>query len=183
MIEIRIHGRGGQGAVILSKIIAYGFFLENMYSQSFPTFGAERRGAPVAAFVRADRAFINLRAPVQHCDFVIVLDSHLAETEDILFGLKKEGIVIINSKRSKDKFSVSKEANVVTFDMNSIALKYNLGTKIAPFINAVAVGVFGGIFKKISVESLKKAVERFIPVKVDKNIMAMEEAYLKVSNL
>ncbi len=99
MIEIRIHGRGGQGAVILSKIIAYSYFLEGKYSQSFPTFGAERRGAPVASFVRVDNNFVYLRAPVKSCDYVVVLDSHIAETEDILYGLKREGIVIINSKK------------------------------------------------------------------------------------
>ena len=177
MIEIRIHGRGGQGAVILSKIIAYGYFLKGMFSQSHPTFGAERRGAPVAAFVRADEEFIFLRAPVTSCDYVIVLDSHLAETEDILFGLKKNGLVLINSKKTPKEFHISTQATVYTLDMNSVALKYKLGSRIAPYINAVAAGGFGGLTQEISHHLLKESIKRFIPIRPEENILAMELAY------
>jgi len=88
MIEIRIHGRGGQGAVLASQILSYAYFLEGFYSQSFPSFGAERRGAPVSAFVRVSDHFINERYEVINPDYVLVLSSKLAEIVDVTSGLK-----------------------------------------------------------------------------------------------
>jgi len=80
MIEIRFHGRGGQGAVMGSDVLAHAFFIEDKYVQAFPAFGVERRGAPVMAFCRVDDKHINLRNQIYKPDHVIVLDSSLLET-------------------------------------------------------------------------------------------------------
>ena len=97
MQEIRFHGRGGQGAVIASRILAQALFIEGRYAQAFPTFGAERRGAPVAAFVRADDSFINVRSRVTKPDYVIVMAARLIESVPVTDGLKEGGIILINS--------------------------------------------------------------------------------------
>ena len=177
MIEIRFHGRGGQGAVIASKMLAYAFFLEDKYAQSFPTFGAERRGAPVAAFVRVDEKFINNRSPVQNPDYVIVMAGKLAETIDVSLGIKKDGLIIINSDKPKEYYNFEEKVKIFTFDVNSLALKYGLGSKTMPIINAPILGIFAKKTNLVSLESLKKSVKKFIPVKVDKNLEALEEAY------
>ena len=91
MREIRFHGRGGQGAVIASKILAEAFFREGKYVQSFPAFGAERRGAPVAAFTRVDENPIRIRTQIYAPDTVVVLDPSLLESADITSGLKPKG--------------------------------------------------------------------------------------------
>ncbi len=177
MIEIRFHGRGGQGAVIASKILAYAYFIEGKYSQAFPTFGAERRGAPVAAFVRVDEKFINNRSPIVSPDYVIVMTGKLAETVDVTSGIKKNGIVIINSDKPANEYTFEEKCLVKTFDVNKIALKYKLGTPIMPIINAPILGVFAKISKTLSLEALKSAIPKFVPVKVEENIKALEEAY------
>ena len=177
MIEIRFHGRGGQGAVIASKILAYAYFLEGKYSQAFPTFGAERRGAPVAAFVRVDDKFIHNRSPIVSPDYAIVMSGKLAETVDVTSGIKENGIIIINSDKPPEEYSFEEKCIVKTFDVNNIALKYKLGTPTMPIINAPILGVFAKITNTLSIESLKKAIPKFVPVKVEENIKALEEAY------
>ncbi len=177
MIEIRFHGRGGQGAVIASKILAYAYFLDGKHSQAFPTFGAERRGAPVMAFVRVDDAFINDRSPVAHPDYVMVMAGKLAETVDVTMGIAENGTVIINSEKPASEYAFENKCRVVTFDVNSIALKHGLGTRIMPIINAPLLGVFAKVTGEVSLESLQKAIPRFVPVKIEKNIEALTEAY------
>ncbi len=177
MIEIRFHGRGGQGAVVASKILAYAYFLDGYHTQAFPTYGAERRGAPVAAFVRVDNEFIRLRSPIVNPDYVIVMSGKLAETVDVSSGIKQEGIVIINSEEDASYYNFEENCRVVSFDVSKIALKYGLGTKIMPIINVPILGVFAKVTGEVSLDSLKKAATKFVPVKVEKNVQALEEAY------
>src|SRR5512134_2923121 len=100
MRELRIHGRGGQGAVVASKLLAVALFHEENQVQSFPAFGVERRGAPVTAFMRVDRDPIRLRCEVTAPDDVIVLDPTLVEAVDVTAGLKPGGTILINTAKS-----------------------------------------------------------------------------------
>ncbi len=177
MIEIRFHGRGGQGAVIASKMLAYAFFLDGKFAQSFPTFGAERRGAPVAAFVRVDDNYIYNRSPIQSPDYVIVMAGKLAETVDVSLGVKKNGVILINSDKKPDYYQFEEKVKILTFDVNQIALKYRLGTKTMPIINAPILGLFSGLTGLVTLSSLKKAIEKFIPVKIEANQQALEDSY------
>jgi pyruvate ferredoxin oxidoreductase gamma subunit/2-oxoisovalerate ferredoxin oxidoreductase gamma subunit len=104
MIEIRFHGRGGQGSVVASKILATSIFLDGKYSQSFPAFGVERRGAPVTAFLRVDDKPIRIRTEIYEPDHIIILDPLLVDQVPLAEGLKKEGIVIINSSKKPGEF-------------------------------------------------------------------------------
>ena len=89
MFEVRIHGRGGQGAVIASKILAVALFAEGKYVQAFPKFGVERRGAPVEAYIRFDEEKIYLRNEITSPDIVVILDASLGAVIDVTSGLKK----------------------------------------------------------------------------------------------
>lgn len=178
MLEIRIHGRGGQGAVIASQILSYAFFQAGQYAQSFPTFGAERRGAPVAAFVRVSNEFINLRSQVVNPDHVLVLSSKLAETVDVTSGINPQGILLINSDKPPDYYSfLEDECRVVTANISRIALKHKLGNRIMPLVNAPILGAFAKVSRIISIEHLEAALPRFIPANLEGNRQAMLEAY------
>ncbi|RLB68762.1 MAG: pyruvate ferredoxin oxidoreductase [Deltaproteobacteria bacterium] len=178
MLEIRLHGRGGQGAVIASKILSYAFFLEGKYAQSFPTFGAERRGAPVAAFVRAADHFINRRSQVVNPDGVIVMAARLTETVAVDAGLRDKGLILINSEHDPSFYAdLARKYRVATVNANGIALSHQLGTPSMPLINAPILGAFAGVSGLVSLEALLKALPRFVPVKQEENRLAMEEAY------
>ena len=95
MVEIRFHGRGGQGTVVATILLAKAFFRDGYYVQSFPLFGVERRGAPVEAYLRLDRQEILTRTNVYTPDHVVVLDKTLLESIDVTFGLKEGGWILI----------------------------------------------------------------------------------------
>jgi len=97
LMEIRFHGRGGQGAVVASELLAQAVFLEGKYPQSFPFFGVERRGAPVTAFTRIDDRPITVRTNVTAPDVVVVLDPGLRRSVDVTAGLKRDGLLLVNS--------------------------------------------------------------------------------------
>ena len=170
MHEIRIHGRGGQGAVTAAELIAKAAFYDGKFSQAFPYFGVERRGAPVQAFCRIDDSFIRIRQNVYEPDYVIVLDSTLLEVVDVFDGLKKEGIVIINTAKK-----IGKE-NVHCIDATSIALE-KLGM---PIVNTVMLGAFSKVSGLVSIGSIKKAIKEQFAKKGDiaeKNLQAITSAY------
>lgn len=184
MQEIRFHGRGGQGAVIASRVLAQALFLEGRYAQSFPTFGAERRGAPVAAFVRADDHFINLRSQVTEPDYVVVMAARLIDAVPVTAGLKSGGRILINSDLSpaeirlqNEKLAQLPETALLTVNLNQIALKHGLGTKIMPLINAPVLGALAKISGLVKVESLDQALPAFIPQRLEDNRQALHEAY------
>jgi ketoisovalerate ferredoxin oxidoreductase, gamma subunit (EC 1.2.7.7)/pyruvate ferredoxin oxidoreductase, gamma subunit (EC 1.2.7.1) len=99
LIEIRWHGRGGQGGVVASRIAAKAAFYEGYYSQAFPFFGAERRGAPVTAFTRISKEEIKLRSQIYEPDIIVIMDPALVRSEDSWKGLKNGGIVVANSEK------------------------------------------------------------------------------------
>ncbi len=178
MIEIRFHGRGGQGAVIASKILACAFFMEDKYVQAFPKFGVERRGAPVEAFLRIDDDKILLRNNIYEPDQIIVLDSTLIEAIDVTTGLKKGGLVLINSDKDPAEFKdVLGDYRVVCVDASGIAIKHRLGPRTAPIVNTAIVGAFAKATELVSIDSVAAAVEDEVPIKPEANAAAAREAF------
>ena len=102
MLQIRIHGRGGQGVVTAAEMLSLAAFEQGRHAQAFPSFGSERTGAPVVAFCRIDDREIRLREPVMTPDVLIVQDPTLLHQVDVFQGLKRDGYVLINSRRSFD---------------------------------------------------------------------------------
>lgn len=177
MKEIRFHGRGGQGTVTAAEVLAIAAFFDGKYSQAFPAFGVERRGAPVMAFARIDDKQIRRRSQIYDPDYVIVQDATLISSVNVSQGLKKGGMLIANSSKKPDELFPGIEAKVYTVDATKIAIEF-LGK---PIVNMPMLGAFAGITNEVTLESLKKAVaERFSGAVCEKNIAAIEAVAKKV---
>ncbi len=180
MIEIRIHGRGGQGAVIASKVLAIAAFREGKFVQSFPSFGVERRGAPVTAFTRVDDHPIRLRCQIYEPDHLIILDPTLLLAIDVTVGLKPGGWIILNSSRHSSTFGLPAAYHVATVDASAIAIRHRLGPASAPIVNTAILGAFARITGLAGIAALREAVHEAVPVKQEANMAATQEAYDEV---
>ncbi len=178
MKEVRIHGRGGQGSVTAAELLAVAAFEDGKYSQAFPFFGVERRGAPVTAFTRLSDKKIRLRSQVYEPDYVIVQDATLIGAVDVTAGLKPGGVVIVNSEKSADEIGLDKQIDVRTIDATGIALEI-IGR---PIVNTTLLGAFAGATGEISIDSIKNSVLARFPGKVGElNVQAAEKAYTQMS--
>ncbi len=179
MQEIRFHGRGGQGAVIGSEVLAHAAFIENKYVQSFPSFGVERRGAPVTAFCRIDEKPIWLRNQIYTPGHVIVLDASLLKTVDVTQGLRAGGTVLINGKRSPEGYRsiLGGDCRVFTVDAGSIAVSLGLGSASNPIVNTAILGAFCRATGLVGIESVEQAIEAHVPAKKTANRQAARRAY------
>ncbi len=174
MIEIRLHGRGGQGAVTASRLLATAAFLENNHSQSIPMYGTERRGAPVTAFVRIGEKDKMVRSLIHEPDYVVVLDSLLRKTVNITEGLKDGGMLILNSSVAPDEIELLKPYKVATVDATGIALE-TLGR---PITNTAILGSFVKATGEIRLESIIEAVkQQWKGTLGEINVKAVEAAY------
>lgn len=184
MVEIRFHGRGGQGTVIASKILADAVSKEDKYVQAFPQFGVERRGAPVFAFIRIDDQPIYNRSKIIAPDHIIVVDPSLIDAIDVTEGLKKGATILINTGRKPKEFkSLGRGFRIFTIDANEIAVKYKLGSKAAPIVNTAILGAVPRIFDFVRLESILQAVRDGVPVNPDDNVAAAREAYESVKGV
>jgi 2-oxoacid:acceptor oxidoreductase gamma subunit (pyruvate/2-ketoisovalerate family)/2-oxoacid:acceptor oxidoreductase delta subunit (pyruvate/2-ketoisovalerate family) len=154
LIEIRLHGRGGQGAVTASRLLAIAAFFEGNHSQSIPMYGTERRGAPVTAFVRIGEKEKMVRSLIHEPDYVVVLDPLLRKTINITEGLKESGMLIINSSDPPNEIELQRSYRLATVDATSIALK-TLGR---PITNTAILGAFSKGTNEVKLESILKAV-------------------------
>ena len=177
MIEIRFHGRGGQGTVVASKILADALAKEGNYVQAYPEFGVERRGAPVFAFIRIDDKPIYDKSRIYNPDHVVVVDPTLVEAIDVTDGLKDGGWIIINSDKEPGHFQLPAKFRVATVNATEIAVKNKLGTLAAPIVNTAIVGAVIKILNLTRLESLLQAIQDAIALKPKDNKKAAEEAY------
>ena len=181
MIEIKISGRGGQGVVLASKILAAAFFKNGMWVQAFPSFGAERRGAPVSAFVRADREELTLRCGISHPDWIILLDSQLLENSVILSGIKGSGSILVNAKKIPEGFQKTGRNQVFTVDAVAIAQSFHLGDASFPIVNTAITGAFARASGLIPLKTVLEALREMVPAEKEKNEAAAREAYERVN--
>ncbi len=176
MIEIRFHGRGGQGSVTSAELLAHAAINEGRYAQAFPSFGPERRGAPVVAFCRISDDPIRIRANIYEPDLVVVLDYSILRIVDVTAGLKQpQGILVTDSKFPGEKVraDLSIKGKLAAVDATRIALEV-LGLAITNTIMLGSLVKASNIIQKDSlVEPFK---ERFGRI-ADKNIAAYERAF------
>ena len=177
MIEIRFHGRGGQGAVSASNMLANAAFIEGRHVQAFLLIGAERRGAPVVAYTKIDDKPIRNRSQIYSPDYVVVLDPNLPSIVDVASGIKPSGTIFVNSDRDGGALQISSEARTVTLDVTAIALKHGLGVSTAPIANTSVLGAFARISGAVGIDALLAAIRKFAPAKPEENALAAEEAY------
>jgi len=180
MIEIRFHGRGGQGTVVASKVLADAIAKEGKYVQAYPEFGVERRGAPVYAFLRIDDKPIYDKSRIYRPDHVVVVDPTLIENIDVTEGLKDGGWIIVNSEKSPDELDFSKKFRIATINAKEIAIKHKLGTLATPIVNTAIVGAVVKILGLAKIESVLGAVREGVPSKPEENANAAKEAYKSV---
>jgi 2-oxoacid:acceptor oxidoreductase gamma subunit (pyruvate/2-ketoisovalerate family) len=176
MIEIRFHGRGGQGAVIASQLLAMAAFKEGKYVVSFPYYGVERRGAPVTAFTRISDRPIRIKSQIYEPDYVIVMDTGLMSQVDVLKGLKPDGWVLLNTTKRPEELGVTGR-KAATVDATGIAIKHGLGSKAAPIVNTAIIGAFARLSGLVSIESVVDVLLKKSPAAPEKNAAAAKDAY------
>ncbi len=180
MLQIRIHGRGGQGVVTAAEMLSVAAFAQGRNAQAFPSFGSERTGAPVVAFCRIDDKEIRLREPILAPDVLIVQDPTLLHQVDIFQGLQPDGYVLINSQRSFDELGLDdiakrfRHERLITVPASEIALRH-LGR---PLPNAVLLGGFAALSGLVTLEAVAHAIRDTFPPKIAQaNVAAAGEAF------
>ncbi|MFC1971139.1 2-oxoacid:acceptor oxidoreductase family protein [Chloroflexota bacterium] len=179
LIEIRWHGRGGQGAVTSAEIIAQAAISEDKYAQAFPSFGPERRGAPVQAFNRIDsQEPVRIRAEITEPDVVVVLDPGLLSIVNVAAGIKENGMVVINTRKTasqiRSEFGIKNP--VATVNATKIA-REQLGVSI---VNTTMLGALIKATGAVKKESAHAPLEKRFGRLGERNIKAMETAYEEV---
>jgi 2-oxoacid:acceptor oxidoreductase gamma subunit (pyruvate/2-ketoisovalerate family)/2-oxoacid:acceptor oxidoreductase delta subunit (pyruvate/2-ketoisovalerate family) len=174
MMEIRFHGRGGQGAVTGVRLLATALFYEGKFTQGIPMYGTERRGAPVISFLRIGEARINERDLVHEPDMVVVLDPLLGKSVPVTDGLKKGGLVLINHPKSGTETGLGGPFRVATVDATKVAMEI-IGR---PITNTAILGAFAKVTGMVKLESLAEAAKhQWEPRVAEINIRAMQRAY------
>ncbi|MFW6003233.1 MAG: pyruvate ferredoxin oxidoreductase subunit gamma [Halanaeroarchaeum sp.] len=178
MKQIRIHGRGGQGSVTLAHLIAEAAYEEDKWAQAFPSFGVERRGAPVEAFARIDDEQITDRSQVDEPDYVVVQDPSLIEFVDVARGVVDDGAIVVNTEADPEELDLETDATVVTVDATEIALEH-LGK---PIMNTALMGAFASVTGVLQQESMESVIMAEFPGEIgEQNVAATTDAYAEVS--
>ncbi len=180
MIEIRFHGRGGQGAVVASELLAQAAFLDGKESQSFPFFGVERRGAPVTAFARIDDRPIRLRTSIDAPGVGVVLDPGLLRTTPVTEGIRSGGLLLVNT--AADPASLPAPAGVrrAAVDATRIAVAHGLGSVTTPIVNTAVLGALAAATGVVGRTALEAAVDRFVPAFHAENRAAVDDGFAAV---
>jgi len=181
MHEVIWHGRGGQGVVVAAQILAEAAYLEGFKGvTSAPTFGPERRGAPLTASTRIADNPIRVFSQIEVADITVVLDDSLFGVVDILGRVRKGGLVIINTAQTPENFKVGDEFVLATVDAAGIALQQHLIKEGAPVVNSPMLGAFARAAGMVSLENLEKALRsKLSRDAVFKNFAAVKAAYEK----
>lgn len=174
MFEIRIHGRGGQGSVTAAELIAAAAFYDGKFSQAFPNFGVERRGAPVLAFVRLNDKFIRLRSQIYEPESVIIQDDTLINSQPVFAGVKAGTLILINTEKKERDFKAPSRVCLRTIPATRLALE----AFKKPIINTVMLGAFAAASDLISLTAIKRAIsENFSGDLAEKNIDAAVKGF------
>lgn len=188
MTEFRFHGRGGQGIVLAAAVFAEAIFREGLYARAFSLFGAERRGAPVTAFVRAGRERLMPRCRIYRPDYVMVIDPTMTGAA-IPAGLKEGGTLLVNDRNSKEQtpFLCSLPPGgayrLYRVDASAIAWKHRLTIGSFPAVNAIMVGALAQISGLASLESVQAAVAKKVALRLEDNLSAAAEGYRQVEEV
>ncbi len=183
-IEIRFHGRGGQGIVTASALLSEAFFKEGKYPQSVPLYGPQRRGAPVTAFLRVGEERVRERFWIQSPHYVVVLDDSLAKIANVEEGLHEGAMLLFNTALTdKERLQLNGTYKVAGVDADAIAVRFKLGDFPYPRINTLMLAAFAKTTGLVTLESLISAAKERFPPKDDRMEMGMRQAYEKAALL
>lgn len=178
LTEIRLHGRGGQGTVVASLMLARAAMLEGRSVQAFPEFGVERRGAPVTAFLRVADAPISVRCRVERPEHLLVLDPALLEDLDLPPG--RGGVLVANTSSPPAALRVPPGWRVATLDATAIARTRRLGSGALPVVNSPMAAAFARASGVVGLDALLAAIRENVPASHDENVAAAAEAWRSV---
>lgn len=176
MKEIRIHGRGGQGSLVLAQFMAIAALEDGKYGQAFPFLGGggERRGKPIMAFCRLSDRPIRLRSRVNEPDYVIVQDATILRELDVVEGLKDGGMILVNTERDVAELGLKGSFRLFTFSADEIARRI-LGK---PIMNTALLGAFAALTKELTLDATLRAVRSRFPGELgEKNAQVVQESY------
>lgn len=173
MIEVKFYGRGGQGAVIASQILARVFFIMGKYPQCFSVFGGERRGAPVASFLRVDEKKILLKCEITRPDELIYLAPDLVDEKEIESILKPGGLILINNALTDNDFARLRKFRLALVDALSIAEGLGMGATI----NTAVLGAYARASNAVPMDVLERVIRESVPAKIEANVVAAKRAY------
>jgi 2-oxoacid:acceptor oxidoreductase gamma subunit (pyruvate/2-ketoisovalerate family) len=176
MIQIKFLGKGGQGVVVASEILARACFEENLYPQCFSLYGGERRGATVASFVRVDQKKIYLKCDIDRPDHLILFDKSLFNENEVTGQVEPGGYLLLNSEKDYPLDSL-KTFKVGRIDALDISKQNGLGG----IVNTALLGAYVRLSNIISLDTLLKVISQTVPTAVDQNMMAAKEAYERLS--
>lgn len=176
MIEIKFQGRGGQGVVVASEILGRVCFEEGMYSQCFSLFGGERRGAPVAAFVRISDQKIYLKCDIDYSNHLVLFDTTLLSERGICEQVVPGGYLLLNWEK-RYRLDALKAYTVGLIDAFDISKKYSLET----IVNTAILGAYVRLTQTVSLDMLLKVIRETVPGAVAQNIAAAQEGYEKLT--
>ena len=183
MQEIRFHGRGGQGTVVASVLLAKALFKAGYYVQSFPFFGVERRGAPVEAYLRYDLEKVCVRTNVYEPDAVVVQDATLINGVEVTKGLKPGGWLLVNAPDIPEPLKGLATFRIAAVDAVQIATDNGLGTRTHPIINTAMVGAFAKILGILPLAAITETISEEIHIKPAANVSAAEMAFEQVKTV
>lgn len=180
MQEIRFHGRGGQGTVVAAVLLAKAFFQAGFYVQSFPSFGVERRGAPVEAYLRIGSEKILARTTITAPHHILVQDSRLMQTTEVARGMQPGGWVLLNTPPESDFSQMFSAFCLASIDATRIAMENGLGTRTHPMVNTAMIGAFARILEMPPIDSVMDVIRADISVEPEKNALAALQAFESV---
>ncbi len=179
MYEVIWHGRGGQGVVVAAQMLAEAAYFENFKGvTATPTFGPERRGAPLTASTRISRDPVRTFSQIQMADITVVLDESLLKVVDILGRVKKGGLIIINTALPVDAIDLKGDFDLAVVDAVCIALKHHLTKEGAPVVNTPLLGALAKVSGWVSLENIEKALKHKLSREhLARNLSAAKTAY------
>ena len=179
LYEIRWYGRGGQGAITAAKIVAQAAHIKGYRGvTAAPSFGAERRGAPVSASTRISSEAVMVISQVENPNTVVVLDHTLLKYPEVTSGLGREGWLIVNSRLNPKELNVKTDFNTATADATGVCQKLGLIVAGLPVVNTAMLGAFVHAIKIVDIASIEKVIrERFPDNAIDINLAAIVETY------
>ena len=187
LLEFRLHGRGGQGIVVAASIFAEAVFLGGHFARAFSLFGAERRGAPVTAFIRTGSERLMPRSRIYNPDFVVVFDSTI-NAESLIAGFKRGGTMLINADQSwAERIPVEelkrKDARVFLVDAREIAWQHNLTIGSFPMVNTVMLGAMAATSGLAAPEDLFVSIRKRVSASLESNLKAAADGFAKVKEV
>jgi 2-oxoacid:acceptor oxidoreductase gamma subunit (pyruvate/2-ketoisovalerate family) len=179
MYEVIWHGRGGQGVVIAAQILAEAAYLQGFKGvTSAPTFGPERRGAPLTASTRISAEPVRMVSQIEHADISVVLDPSLLSVVNILGTLKEGGLIIINTPLMPDELALETKINIATADAGGIAMKHRLIREGKPIVNTPMLGAFARASNLVSLDAMEKGMKsRLSSAVFTANVAALRDAF------